>query len=1180
MRLATIHSPLLLFMLVASGGASPIAAQLTERESVATGGIESAAGGIRVCGSRCTMIYFHNQWPSISHDGRFLSFYSLADNLVAGDDNGYTDVFLRDRETDTTSIVSRNGSTSGNGNSSLPYLSRSGEYITFRSEANNLVSSDLNGFGDIFLYGKATGQIELVSNNSDGWQANGESFNSAISPDGRYIAFDSLASNLVNNDGNNTYDIFLHDRHAGTTERITINSAGIEADGPSFDPTFSADGNTIVFYSFADNLVGGDNNGESDVFIYDMNSRSIELVSVNGNGEVGNSASVMPAISSDGRIVSFRSLASNFVPGDTNHTFDIFVRNLDKQAIQRVNISTGGSQATAPSLFSSISEDGTKVVFDSYANNLIPGDTNNGSDIFLHDLSSGEIARISVNSSDAEANQSSNLPVISGDGRYVAFESFASNLVANDNNGNKDIFIRDLGPRNRPPVADAGDDQTVECTGSSTAIILDGSRSYDPDGDTLKFTWQGPFGVADGAFQTFFMGLGTMSADLTVDDLLGGVDSDSVQMNVADTIAPIIEMPSVIYLEAESASGTHHQLRTSYREECGTAFITIAPGGDLYPLGETLVTIEVGDVGNNVSRHTMGVNVTDTTPPQLTPPVDINAEATAPLTTIDIGLADAWDAVGMNTITNNGIGDYPVGETIVTWTAQDAQGNHSVATQKIIVSDTTPPALTLPADIAVEATASRSLVDIGLATATDLVDGTLPVVHNAPAGGFPVGTTQVTWRSIDSRGNEASAIQVVTVTDRTAPLLTVPVDIVVEAAAPLTPVAIGTASTNDIFDVTVSNDAPAVFPVGVTVITWVAEDIHGNRSSGQQTVTVQDTTPPALSVPSNMTIEASGILSQVNLGEASAVDLVDGAVNATNNSPVDGFPLGTTVVIWSASDQRGNSVTTEQLITVRDTSPPVLTPPDEITVTATGPLTTVELGTAKTSDIFDVTLSNDAPQQLPVGTTRVTWTAEDSNGNITTALQNVNVRYAFGGYLPPLAEGKLFRGARTIPVKLRLSYAGGAPVKDAEVKFLISQLDANGQKIAIDLTSSKRFNPDDLFRFTGNKYLFLLKTRALETGTYLIESIPNDNSGAHSITIRYQQRTKSHNEAREDYDDNDEHAKSHKWNKRKLAKLHKRDKWKGTQSHKDNREEREDDDKEERTRSHKWHKWKYTKSLK
>lgn len=1098
----------LLLIALGLGWALSASAETTERVSVASNGDESATGAMRVCADSCTMSYFHNQWPSISRDGRFVVFYSLANNLVSGDDNGYTDVFLRDRETGETSMVSRNG-VPANGGSSLPYISQSGDHVSFRSEASNLVDVDINGVGDIYLFGRRSGAMELVSVSDDGRQADGESYNSAVTPNGRYVAFDSLAANLVQGDGNNTYDIFLRDRVAGRTERITVNRSGVEANGPSFDPVMSADGRFIAFYSYADNLVADDTNGASDIFVYDRQENRFELVSVNDRGDVGDSGSVMPSISSDGRVVAFRSFASNLVGNDSNRTHDIFVRNLDTGHTQRINVSSDGIQANAPSIFNAISNDGMRVVFGSHAGNLVAGDTNGRADIFMHDLATGLTERVSVSSDGDQADQASSLPVISGDGRYIAFESFAANLVSNDSNGNKDIFVRDLGPRNRPPVANAGADAAYECSGAGTEVTVDGSLSSDPDNDPLEFSWQGLFGYAEGVTATFHMGLGRERVDLVVEDGQGGTDSDSVHVSVIDSVPPIITMPDSIRLEAESAAGAAYQLEPVYRENCGTSILSVTPHFTVYPLGETTVDIEVVDLGNNVSRHSMSVGVVDSTPPELTAPADIDAEATGPVTPLEIGQAEARDAVGVESLVNDAPEGFALGNTTVTWSATDAAGNAATAEQLVTVSDTKPPSFRAPDDVIAEATGVLTRLDLGAVVARDLVDGEITATNDSPPDGFPLGSTVVTWRATDLSGNTREARQQIEIVDTTAPRLTPPDDISVEAGGEFTPVDIGNATATDIFDVTVSNNAPDAFPVGITIVVWTAEDASGNVVTREQKILVRDTTPPSLTIPDDVVTEANGVMSRVNLGFASAVDLVDGSVRVTNDAPADGYPLGVTMVTWSAADSRGNTVTAVQSVTVHDTTAPELIAPEDITITASGPLTTVDIGDAEADDIFGTKVTNDAPKQFSVGTTLVNWTAEDDNGNVSTAVQTIKVHYAFDGFLPPLRSGKSYFGERAIPVKVSLSYADGSFAGNARIRIALYKVDGGGQE-PIRVGGHRHSDSGGMFRQRGNKYLFVLNTKDLESGEYLIEAIPDDDSGSHVISIRYREQPGRH----------------------------------------------------------------------
>ncbi len=379
--------------------------------------------------------------PSISSDGRYVAFHSEANNLVENDNNGEYDVFVYDRLFEETQRVSISSSGIGGNRASYdPSISADGRYVAFTSIATNLVPGDTNGQDDIFVYDRATGQISRVSVSSSGQQANGPSSDPSISADGRYVAFVSAASNLISGDTNGEDDIFVYDRATGQISRVSASSSGQQANGPSSDPSISADGRYVAFASVASNLVSGDTNLNQDIFVYDRNTGQIDRISVPSSGEA-DGPSFAPSISADGQYVAFVSAASNLVSGDDNNMSDIFVYARDTGQISRVSVSSSGQQANGPSSAPSISADGRYVAFVSAASNLVSGDDNNVSDIFVYDRATGQISRVSVSSSGQQANAPSSAPSISADGSFIAYQSRASNLVSNDINGFQDIFV-------------------------------------------------------------------------------------------------------------------------------------------------------------------------------------------------------------------------------------------------------------------------------------------------------------------------------------------------------------------------------------------------------------------------------------------------------------------------------------------------------------------------------------------------------------------------------------------------------------------------------------------------------------------------------------------------------------------------------------------------------------------
>jgi Tol biopolymer transport system component len=384
---------------------------------------------------------FFSTSPSISADGRYVAFDSGAGNLVSGDTNNTYDIFVYDRQTDTIERVSVNGSgTQGNDHSFEPAISADGRFVAFYSHATNLVAGDTNGCEDIFVCDRQVNTIKRVSVNGSGTQGNAFSLSPAISADGRYVTFISDATNLVAGDTNSVWDIFVFDQMTDTIERVSVNGGGTQGNAASRDHAISANGRYVAFDSVATNLVPGDTNNAFDIFVYDRQADTIERVSVNGSGIQGDSGSFSPSISSDGRYVAFESAATNLAPGDTNGASDIFVYDRQTDTIRRVSEDGSGTQGNDLSSNSAISADGRYVAFESAASNLVAAESNGVLDIFVYDRQTDTIRRVSEDGSGTQGNDASKDPSISADGRFWAFESAATNLVAGDTNGVADIF--------------------------------------------------------------------------------------------------------------------------------------------------------------------------------------------------------------------------------------------------------------------------------------------------------------------------------------------------------------------------------------------------------------------------------------------------------------------------------------------------------------------------------------------------------------------------------------------------------------------------------------------------------------------------------------------------------------------------------------------------------------------
>ena len=385
---------------------------------------------------------------AISADGRYATFVSLITTLVAGDTNAAPDIFVKDRATSATTRVSvSSANVQGNGQSLGPCISSDGRYVAFSSEASNLVAGDTNGELDVFVKDRVTGATTRVSVDSVGLQATGASGGASISSDGRFVAFESSAPNLVAGDTNGAYDVFVKDRVSGGTTRVSVDSFGTQGNSYSgLGSAMSSDGRYVTFTSYATNLVTGDTNTAGDVFVRDRVAGTTTRLSVNSSGVQANGSSISPTISSDGRYVAFVSEATNLVTGDTNAAGDVFVRDRVAGTTTRVSVGPSGVQANGASQFSSISADGHCVAFSSVASNLVAGDTNAVGDVFVRVPAAGVTTRVSVDSAGVQGNGeslSSSRSSISSDGHVVAFDSHASNLVPNDTNAKGDAFVRD-----------------------------------------------------------------------------------------------------------------------------------------------------------------------------------------------------------------------------------------------------------------------------------------------------------------------------------------------------------------------------------------------------------------------------------------------------------------------------------------------------------------------------------------------------------------------------------------------------------------------------------------------------------------------------------------------------------------------------------------------------------------
>lgn len=510
--------------------------------------------------------------PSLSADERYVAFMS-AGALVSNDTNNVFDIYVRDLWNRTVQRVS----VSSAGDQAIaasyaPAISRDGRFVAFTSDAANLVPGDTNGVRDVFVHDRQTGATEIVSVSSAGQQANAgpttvfySTYTPAISADGRFIAFESRATNLIAAGTSATSNIFVRDRQAGTTELVSISTSGDQGQpvcnafgctqAASIWPAISADGRYVAFQSTAPNFTTNDTNGQPDIFVRDRQAGTTARVSLSTTGGQITRGEI-PSMSDDGRYVAFQSDA--FFPGIQ---MEVLVRDRQAGTTERVNVATTGAIAGANSLNAGISPDGRYVAFHSLADNLVPNDTNGGLDLFLRDRTARTTERANVTGA---GDQSAGLgggiylgrPALGRNGS-VAFTSFLPVLVPFDSNGALDVYAR-LKPPPLLPTAVISGPYAGWAGGGATPswITFDGRGSYGPTGAPLTARWDFGDGSpevelsADTLPQHGYAAAGEYVATLIVNNGIGDSAPATTTVTVLEPAAP----SPVVALLSECAS--------------------------------------------------------------------------------------------------------------------------------------------------------------------------------------------------------------------------------------------------------------------------------------------------------------------------------------------------------------------------------------------------------------------------------------------------------------------------------------------------------------------------------------------------------------------------------------------------------------------------------------------------
>jgi HYR domain/WD40-like Beta Propeller Repeat len=535
----------------------------------------------------------------VSADGRFVAFTKDGDGVVDGDTNGAIDLFVRDRaegSTEGIGVNERGDLVGANGGT----ISDNGRLVAFVAP-DGIIAADTNGFGDVFLRERVDGTTTLVTAGADG-----QSGVPQISGDGRFVTFESQASNLVAGDTNGSADVFLYDVEEGMTVLVSRGRDGGSAHGWSTSPSISADGRYVAFQSDAWDLQPSQNTFGVQVFVYDRVTGEASVVSVDDWGTPGSyGASFGPSISADGNVVAFSSSSSTLDPADRNDQVDVFVHNRQAGTTRRVSLPRGsalsGEESNGRSDEAQITGDASIVSFRSDATNLVPGDTNDVSDAFAVKASTGAITRLSTAPDGSGANDWTQAPLLAGDGSLAIFASSATNLVSDGLPGTFVVAPISFGS---PPKIQVPDGLTIEATSPyGTPLDYEVTAMDAEDGQVSVSCTPGRGGEYP---------LGQVQVTCQATDSDGLTETASFVVTFVDTTAPVMELNPINAVPSGPNGtrlgwDTHP---TDNADWYPTVVCEPESFSDfVFPIGDTTVTCTATDDSGNSSTGTFVVHV-------------------------------------------------------------------------------------------------------------------------------------------------------------------------------------------------------------------------------------------------------------------------------------------------------------------------------------------------------------------------------------------------------------------------------------------------------------------------------------------------------------------------------------------------------------------------------------------
>ncbi|MCK6481802.1 MAG: hypothetical protein HUU06_10245 [Planctomycetaceae bacterium] len=387
---------------------------------------------------------------AVAPSGKFVVFTSGARDLGDGatGEESRNNVWFRDMKTGVNTLLSANGAgTEGNAGSLYPSISSNGQVVLFESYASDLADGAEGGFCNVYLLDRKSGDLVRLSSTPAGAGGDWDSFvyGSSLSANGRFAVFYSAALDMVEDAGVGYFQIYLYDRTKGTLTMISRSPEGAPALGDCFDPSISSNGKYVVYYSYATNLGAGASGAVSNIYLHDVKKGTTTLITRSTTGGEPNDDSLDPVVSASGKIVAFDSYATNLVSGDTNGQSDVFLVDLKKGTKTRVSLGPAGVQGNGPSYSASLSSSGKVLLFTSDASNLEggDGDGNSSSDVFLRDPKTGLPRRLSLSAAGAEGDGDSYVVATSlaSSGKWALVVSGASNFATGDDNLDDDVFL-------------------------------------------------------------------------------------------------------------------------------------------------------------------------------------------------------------------------------------------------------------------------------------------------------------------------------------------------------------------------------------------------------------------------------------------------------------------------------------------------------------------------------------------------------------------------------------------------------------------------------------------------------------------------------------------------------------------------------------------------------------------